>query len=154
LLFLRDVLRNPCHAVDPTRCILYGKTSIPDPAHRAIWSDHAILFVDRFASAKLLQGGTPHTLPVIGMYGVEKGFGLVVETLAGPTPDVLVGRADVEDFRDLRISQPEDLVDAFRKLPETLLRLRQHSFRVLRHNLKLLHCRLASGLALLDLFLL
>ena len=55
------------------------------------------------------------------MNGEEPAFRIIVETFAGPSPDLLVNRADVKDPGRCTIRHPEDLLDVFGHLPKLLL---------------------------------
>src|SRR5215831_11366724 len=93
---LRKIINNAYQAVELTRSVFDRKGPISDPADRPVRSYNSILLVGLFTPALFLQDGGSHTLLVFGVYGVHERPGILVEALARPAPDPLIGGADVE----------------------------------------------------------
>src|SRR5262245_41422876 len=121
LLALRDVLCNACQTIDTSSLIFYGEPTIPYPPYRVVWPDHAILHSNPPLSfpGKHLND----TRAVLRMNRVDKGAGVLIQTLTCASPDCLVGGADVEDLAQVGGRHPEDLVDIFCQLPEPFFTL-------------------------------
>src|SRR5579884_1844240 len=61
--------------------------------------------------------------PIFRMNRLKPGARLLIETVACPTPDLLVTGADIEHLVFLGIDHPEDFGDILGQLPEALLTL-------------------------------
>ncbi len=117
---LRDVLRHADEAIDRALGVAHRRRAIPHPAHRAVGLLHAVFH--RPAGPRQ-DRGLPglHRRAVLGHDRARPRLRGGVEALAGASPHLGVGRADVEHLGLVRARDPEDLVDVFRELAKPFL---------------------------------
>lgn len=101
-----------------------GKGAVTDPAHLPVGPDDAV-FLDVLAARLAGLRGVEDCAAVLGMDRLDPVARRDIEVFAAATPDLLVGRADVEHLALGGIGEPEHLADVLRDLPETRLALAQ-----------------------------
>jgi hypothetical protein len=121
-LAVGDVLGKADDAVNRAGLVAQRESAVTDPALLAVGPNDSILLV--VVSLRLLgQRRMDHAVAVFRVDGRQPIAGVDVQLGARPAPDLLVRRADVDHLVLVRRRDPEDLVDRFRDLPESLFAL-------------------------------
>src|ERR1019366_4595955 len=68
---------------------------------------------------------------VIGTDRVRPGHRVLVDTVAGPAPNLFIRRADIEHLASCRVHHPKDFMNVLRELAELLLARPQGLFGLL-----------------------
>nr|WP_037282763.1 hypothetical protein [Rubellimicrobium mesophilum] len=98
--------------------------AIMDVAHRSIRPQEPVLAVDRLAGPEPLQVRLDLG-EVVGMDGGHEGLRIVVDLRKRPSPDLLVGGADIAHAALVHLEDVEDLADGLGHLAEARLALAQ-----------------------------
>jgi hypothetical protein len=124
-----DVLGQAGDAIDMIAVVANGKTAIPDPAHRAIRTNDPVFLVEK-ARLQFVGVGGLQPRPVVGMDGLQPVQRPLVQGVDGPTPDLFVGRTDVENAFLGQAVDPEHFPEMLGQLPEPFLAVAQGEFHL------------------------
>ena len=104
--------------------------AILNPANRTVGADDAILGLQGRFRNSVRKKGRLDARPILRVNPLDPEVRVRIQFLAGVSPNLLEGRADIKDFGQVGIGQPEHLADVgghlfkpFLAFPERPLRL-------------------------------
>src|SRR6202008_1511079 len=97
---LGDVFSDSGHPIDMAVRVSDRNSAIPDPADGAVRPHYPILKAE--ATVLIRSDDRLHADAILGMYGIQKRVRILIKTFACPSPDPLIGRADVKNLAVIR----------------------------------------------------
>ena len=100
-----------------------------NPPLGAIGAPNPVLSLDDISRAVAIEKDQ-RAIVVVGMDSIKPGMGISVEALAGASPNLLIGGADVKDALLDNIDQPEDVGESSGDLLERFGGFEQRAFSI------------------------
>ena len=116
-LSARDVFGDPDHPEEFSRVGPDRKSTVPDPKHLAVGTNHAILIGGWLASMLCFERGG-HLNDILLVDRIKIRAGIAVKAFGGFTPDCLVGGAHVNHLAAIGVRHPKDVANVFGQLSE------------------------------------
>src|ERR1035441_6565830 len=113
---------------EPSRVVPDGETAVPNPTRTSIRVNHAVFVIERLSLPLERQVGK-NSFPIVRIDALDEGLGVFQQALSRASPDPFIGRADVSNFGDVRVGNPEDLVDILLDQLESLFTSAEGFFR-------------------------
>ena len=117
---LGNVLGDAGVVGEPSRIVPDGETAVPNPMRTSVRVNHAVFVIERLSHLLKLEVGK-NPFPIVRMDTLDEGLGVFQQALSRPSPDPFIGWTDVNNFGDIRVGNPEDLVDVLLDQLESLL---------------------------------
>ena len=117
-----DVGDHPDDPSDPPAPVMDRKAAVLHPANGAVGMDHPVFGLGRLVGQLLFQGPA-HPSDVVGMNRLQERARVGVGALAAPSPEGLVGRADVVHPELDRVEDPEHRVQVVDQLAKAAVGL-------------------------------
>jgi hypothetical protein len=120
LAVLGDVLGDPGNAANVAVVVLDGIRAVPDPPHRLVRPDDAVLLVERIA-VQQVDVALLHARPIVRVDHLLPRARRVRHFAHGPSPDPLERRARVHEALRVGVRRVEHVLDALRDLAHASL---------------------------------
>ena len=118
-LALGDIFRNSGDANHLPGMAANGKSPIANPSLLSAGRSYAVFRFDR-RSAHLPLEQRVGLGAVFGVDGLQPVHRVLVDTFAGPAPNLFIGGADIEELGGRRVHHPEDFANVFGQLAKLL----------------------------------
>ena len=116
---LGNVLGDAGVVGEPSRVVPDGETAVPNPTRTSVGVNHAVFVIERLSHLLKLEVGK-NSFPIVRMDALDEGDGVFQQALSRASPDPFIGWTDVSNFGDVRVGNPEDLVDVLLDQLESL----------------------------------
>ena len=113
---------------EPSRVVPDRETAVPNPTRTAIGVSHAVFVIERPSHLLKLEVGKD-SFPIVRMDALDERLGVFQQALSRPSPDPFICWTDVSNLGNVRVGNPEDLVDVLLDQLESLLTSAEGFFR-------------------------
>src|SRR5258708_2157458 len=117
----RDVLRDSRHAVGRALLAGHKKGTVVNPSRRTVRTDDPVKHLGWFRAYLLEERN--EAVPIVRVHALLEAIAILIHGCGTAAPQLLEGRAHVEDSVCAEIEHPKDLIDILSELLKPLFSL-------------------------------